>query len=137
MSEQQVVEVVTETTPVAEQASNGDHSEAAIAARSAAITEEERLRQRAERFGFKSDTSKLRARAERFGDVTSPTLVQAEEAAKKAKRASRFGSGAGPSSTLAQEEERRKKRADRFALAGSTQDVEKKKARLERFKQQL
>lgn len=146
-------EIAEDVTKVEEPASDDVIVETPL---TVGMTEEEKLKARAARFGVTATTGtnaeKLKARAQRFGlpvpedksevqrrlaerakrfnlpEPADPT----EETKKRKKRAERFGITAseGQSSNF---EEKKKQRAQRFGNKTSAEEEEKRKKRLQRF----
>ncbi|XP_059175452.1 SAP domain-containing ribonucleoprotein-like isoform X2 [Physella acuta] len=138
-----------------------DTTQTAKPAEMAKLSEEERLKLRAKKFGAESLEAKKELRAQRFGLPASanksPTAALAsptgEDIDVLKKRADRFGAVVSSSLTKADEEERKRKRAERFGtptaasatpsttsslkvstVTSTDSDIEaKKKKRAERF----
>jgi len=127
---------------------NGDASKPtdhiAKPAEASKMSDAERLKLRAEKFGVVSAEAKKEMRAQRFGlpSTTSSAAAKLGSAAvavdmdKLKKRAERFGTVVSSSLSKADEDERKRKRAERFGSSGdgkssisivSTDDAEAKK----------
>ncbi|KAL8611938.1 hypothetical protein ACOMHN_034067 [Nucella lapillus] len=119
------------------------------------LSETDKLKARAEKFGAVSETAKKEKRAERFGIQASSAVTTGSigtsdtdvaDVGKLKKRAERFGEVVSNSLRKAYEDERKRKRLERFGTtaASSTEvknvklnstdsDLEKLKARAEKF----
>ncbi|XP_061075651.1 SAP domain-containing ribonucleoprotein-like isoform X6 [Conger conger] len=113
-----------------------------------ALSVEEKMKKRAERFNLTGGDNKMAARAARFGlPVVSPTSTQGTSANSKPavdvdtlkKRAQRFGMNVSSVSKKVEDDEKLKKRKERFGILTSAaavgpDDAEaKKRKRAERF----
>jgi len=113
------------------------------------MTEAERLKLRAEKFGVQSDELKKQARAERFGVTLSSTTSGSAAVIKSSdvsvdsdtlkRRAERFGQVTNSKLAKIEDSEKKAERAKKFGMPNSdpTAEAAAKEARAERFKGQL
>ena len=113
------------------------------------MTEAEKLKRRAEKFGVQSDELKKAARAERFGVVLSSSTSGSAAGIKSTdvnvdsdtlkRRADRFGQVTNSKLAKIEDSEKKSERAKRFGVPNSDPSAEAaaKEARAERFKEQL
>ena len=113
------------------------------------MTEEERKKLRAEKFGVSSDEMKKAARAERFGVVLSsstsgsPGSIKGNEVSVDSdtlkRRAERFGQVTNSKLAKIENSEKKEERAKRFGIPSSDPAAETaaKEARAKRFEGQL
>lgn len=118
------------TAPTSETTDATDKTDAVSA--KPAVSSDEKLRQRAERFGITSDNDKKAARAARFGTVTTnlsnkpsakiaPTPITADDIDRLKKRAERFGTVVSSTLTKLEDEDKLRKRKQRFGqITGPT-----------------
>ena len=113
------------------------------------MTEEERKKLRAEKFGIASDDAKKAARAERFGVVLSSTTPGSAGSIKQGgvpvdsdtlkRRAERFGQVTNSKLAKIEDSEKKEERAKRFGIPSTDPAAQEaaKEARAKRFEGQL
>lgn len=120
------------TPPTSETPSIQSTDKSNVVSAKPTLTSDEKLRQRAERFGITSDNDKKAARAARFGTVTTnlsnkpsakivSTPVTAEDIDRLKKRAQRFGTVVSSTLSKLEDEDKLRKRKQRFGqITGPT-----------------